>query len=171
MTLEPADQDSRVWFLFADGEEEKTEWMQFFTQATKVASNYVNPDPVVRKTFAKVYARQRRAIGLPAKVPQGSEQEALADTLLELANNIQDVQDTISAMDAAGKKAALKYLRALTLSLATSSWKEIQTNSAKIKLSVEGVLRKSMTNFLEGEEKVMGYMKFKGWFGERENVC
>lgn len=120
--LEPVDDSQRTWFLFANGEEEKVEWVHVFTQASRVASAYVNPDPVIRSAFRRTCLQARRTYGLASKPPRGPEPISLTDLVVDRLVSSQ-AGEALRGMAEQGKKQGLKYLRSMVLGKAGEVWR------------------------------------------------
>jgi len=83
-TLEcPSDEQKRTWLFFADGKEEKREWVQAFDHACRIFSSPTSVDSVFQTAFHETYWKIQRTFDVPMEVPRGSEQEILEKLIFQ----------------------------------------------------------------------------------------
>jgi len=148
----PNDEDKRVWYIFAETEEEKKTWVQSFTQACRVATGYVNPDEVVRNSFKSAYIKLRRSYGMYYKLPKGLEQDALSETIYDRLYSVV-VYDVVCKLDGIIKKTAIKFVKQLISTSVTVAWKALDDQIGRLRPTIEQNLRKVMKPFVEQEDQ------------------
>jgi len=130
----------------------KKTWVQAFTQACRVATGYVNPDPIVRASFKSAYVKLRRSYGMWHKLPRGLEQEALGEVVYDRLYSVA-VYDVVRNLDGLPKKLAIKFVKGLVSTSVSVAWKGLDESVGKVRPTIEQNLKKLMKPFVENENK------------------
>lgn len=151
----PNGEDKRVWYLVAETEEEKKNWVQGFSQACRVAVAYVNPDPIVRVAFKSAYTKLRRAYGLYAKNPKGKEEEALNEVVYDRLYSVV-VYDVVRNLEGLPKKVAIKFVKGVVSNAVSAAWKGLEESVSRIRPQIEeqGLKKPFVENENKFKEKV-----------------
>jgi len=150
--------------LSAATKEEKAAAIIAFGQATRIATGYVNPDPVAGGAYKKAYAALRTEYGMYSKNPRGKEEHSLSDVLFERLCDAL-VNDMVKDLEGTIKHAALKIVKTLASGLVTVAWKGLEEVTFKLRPKVEEVLKKAMKPFLDAQDKLKE--KIQEQVGER----
>ena len=184
--LEPREHSgNKPKFLHCESAEEKAKAVAAFTLATRKATGYVNPDPIVGAAFGNAYAKLRQSYSMYSKDPRGKEDHALTEVLYERLLDVV-VNQALENVSGAPRHLALKAVKTTAHGLASVAWKvsssfvfvsffffffssalplqALDESTQKLRPKAEETLKKAMTPFVEAENKLKDKILEQGKF-------
>ncbi|KAL0240820.1 hypothetical protein GEMRC1_006056 [Eukaryota sp. GEM-RC1] len=151
----------RCWFLEAESEEDKEDWIRILKQCTRKARVPLNEDPVMREAFITAYHATRWSMGIWDSIiywitcPEGEQLGLLISCKLER----ELLSDVYAALPNGGsgkighlaRKSVQKTVNSIVGGAVSTSWKAVSGQVADIKPTLEDGVRKVLGPIAEAE--------------------
>ncbi|XP_046845477.1 protein Niban 2-like [Xenia sp. Carnegie-2017] len=132
----------RNFFIYAESEEEKSEWMDMFDLCCASVKGLDIVDPVEESTFHEAVHKTLTIYGFPDHFKyQGTKEKVIYDIIsakvdakfmAELCKHVKGLSAKLKVRDQ-----VLKHLDASLMSLVTAMWQKLELNTSKMKSEIE----------------------------------
>eukprot|EP00118_Oscarella_pearsei_P014449 m.123643 g.123643 ORF g.123643 m.123643 type:complete len:556 (+) comp37828_c1_seq2:1166-2833(+) len=140
----------RCYFIHAESEEEKDEWVKVFRQCCRHCHGFNNPDPVAQAAFRLAIRRTRSELGrLGYWSYGGSEEQVLSDLIVDELNwtMMADIYSQIKGppvLRMTIKDKVMKILDTLVSAAVTPAYKALEAVIKALRDRIEGMIREKV---------------------------
>ncbi|XP_065830133.1 PH domain-containing protein DDB_G0267786-like [Oscarella lobularis] len=155
----------RCYFIHAEKEEEKDEWVKVFKQCCRHCYGFNNPDPVAQAAFRQAIRRTRWELGRWGYWTYGgSEEQVLSDLIVDELNwtVMKDVYYNIKgpyAIRMTIRNKVLQTLDTFVSAAVTPAYKAMETAVKALRGRVEGMIREKIEPIFGAEKEIKEKIK------------
>ncbi|KXJ29525.1 PH domain-containing protein [Exaiptasia diaphana] len=167
----------RPYYITADNDEEKKEWIKVIKDCCYRCNGLKNPDPIARVAFKDGFYQARRECGYYyANYYSGTEEQILSDTIVGAidARVMSEVYSSLYSMPGGYavrrkvREQIIKSLDSLVMAMVIPSYKGQVETTSKMKTPLEDIIMEKKDDIIDAQNKITSQLseKLDGTLGE-----